>query len=187
MCRHSLARCGDGSGCKCLDQSPGGGFPLASVGLELFLREDCLERGAKSSMGLDFPWLHGKAWRGEMYPLTAELRGMSMAGEELTEGGHPLALIVLSITLTKPSTRSSPRLTPGARGGALCWWGRFTPRRRQVLLPGGDAPQGPRRCSVELARFFASPSLCVADGALFFQTLLSFFPFVCLFLSAQPY
>ena len=38
---------------------------------------------------------------------------MSMSGEELTEGGHPLALIVLSITLTKHSTRSSLRLAPG--------------------------------------------------------------------------
>lgn len=48
-----------------------------------------------------------------MYPLMVELRGMSMSGEELTEGGHPLALIVLSITLTKHLTRLSLRLTPG--------------------------------------------------------------------------
>lgn len=47
-----------------------------------------------------------------MDPLMAELRGMSMSGEELMEGGHPLALSVLSITLTKPSPRSSLRLTP---------------------------------------------------------------------------
>lgn len=46
---------GGGSGCKHLDQSPGGGFPLASVSLELFLRENCLEQDTKSSNGSRFP------------------------------------------------------------------------------------------------------------------------------------
>lgn len=92
-----------------MNQSPGGGFLLPSVGLG---REYCLERDAKSSMGLDFPWLHGKTYRGEMYPLMVELRGMSVSGEGLTEGGHPLALMVLSITLIKCSMGSSLRLTP---------------------------------------------------------------------------
>lgn len=58
-----------------------------------------------------------------MYPLMVELRGMSMSGEELMEGGHPLALSVLSITLTKPS---SLRLT-------LAVWGLW---RGSVVLVG---------------------------------------------------
>lgn len=52
-------------------------------------------------MGLDFPSLHDKIWQEEMYPLMAELRGMSVFGEQLVEGGSPWALIVLSITLTE--------------------------------------------------------------------------------------
>lgn len=52
-------------------------------------------------MGLDFPSLHDKIWQEEMYPLMAELRGMSVFGEQLVEGGGPWALIVLSITLTQ--------------------------------------------------------------------------------------
>lgn len=125
---------------------------------------------------------------------------MSMSGEELTEGGHPLALIVLSITLTKHLTRSSLRLTPGcvrSLEGDCCVGGAdlsppvqaATPacmaggqhQRGRSSSPWGDALQGPQRCSVELAHSFASPSPCVAAGALFFQTLLSFFPFVCFF------
>lgn len=105
-------------------------------------------------MGLDFPWLHGKAWQGEMYPLMAELRGMSISGEELIEGGHPLALIMLSITLTKHSTRSSLRLTPSCarplEGERCVGEGRFMPRRRQpprcaglVGGPGGAGPPPP--------------------------------------------
>lgn len=142
-------------------------------------------------MGLDSPWLHSKVWRGEMYPLMAELRGMSMSEEELAEGGHPLALIVLSITLTKHSTGSPLSLTTGCMRplmqGSVLLVGHVHPPssggRPSVQgwssSPQGDALQGPSGCSVELAHSFASPSPCVAHGALFFQPLLSFFPFVC--------
>lgn len=142
-------------------------------------------------MGLDFPWLHGKTYRGEMYPLMVELRGMSVSGERLTEGGHPLALTLLSITLIKRSMGSSLRLTPSCvrpLDGSVVLGGSSTPGVQAGGRPWrGAALQGPRRCSVELAQSFASPSPRVADGTLFFQTLLSFFLFVCLFLSAQPY
>lgn len=116
---------------------------------------------------------------------------MSVSGEGLTGGGHPLALMVLSITLIKRSMGSSLRLSPSCvrpLDGSVVLGGSSTPGTGSC--PGaqaagrpwrGDALQGPRRCSVELAQSFASPSPRVADGTLFFQTLLSFFLFVCLF------
>lgn len=93
-------------------------------------------------------------------------------------------------TLNRVIPKTHPQLREASGWGVLCW-GADTPPAQAATLAcraggrprWGDAPQGPRRCSVELAQSFASPSPCVADGTLFFQTLLSF----SLFLSAQPY
>lgn len=57
----------------------------------------------KGQLGLDFPWLHGKVWQWDTSPPMAELRGMS--GEEWMEGGHPLALAVLSINTDQVTLR----------------------------------------------------------------------------------
>lgn len=91
VCRHSPA--------------VGGRLWLQTLGAEArrwgFLWHHGLRAVPKGQLGLDFPWLHSKAWQGDTSPPMAELRGMSVSGEEWMEGGHPLALAVLSITLTR--------------------------------------------------------------------------------------
>lgn len=205
---HSLARCGDGSGCKGLDQSAGGGFPRASVGLELFRRENCLERDAKASIGSRCP----KGQRGFRFPMASwhsvvRGNGPSDGGVERyvhvwrranggrSSLGSDRAVNYTDQTLNHVIPKTHPRLRE-ASGGERCVGGADSPpaqaaapvhgaggqpRQGWSSSPRGDALQGPRGCSVELAHSFASPSPCVADGALFFQTLLSFFPFVWFF------
>jgi len=200
-------RGGDGSGCRRLDQGAGGGFPLASGGLELFLRENCLERDAKSSNGSRFP----KAQRGFGFPVASwqsVARGNApsdggveryVRGWRRTHGGRsPLGSDRAANCTDQTLSQVVPTARPGcgAAGREPGLGGTHSAAARRAGLvatpPGwsssrrGDAPQGPRGCSVELAHSFPSPSPCVADGAPFFQTLLSFFSFG-FFLSAHPY
>lgn len=76
-----------------------------------------------------------------MHPLMAELRDMSMSGEELVEGCLPLALIMLSIILTEHTVcipRSQPwlhesfggRWEVGGHGGLGPPWGTAPPAAR---------------------------------------------------------
>lgn len=84
---------GDGPGCKRSEaEARWWGF---------FWHQGGLRAVPKGQLGLDFPWLHGKVWQWDTSPPMAVLRGMSMSGEEWMEGGHPLALAMLSITLTR--------------------------------------------------------------------------------------
>lgn len=100
MCRHSLARGGMALAANAPKQRPGGGVSSGIGGLRAV---------PEGQLGLDFPWLNGKVWQWDTSPLMAELRGMSVSGEEWMEGGHPLALAVLSITLTRsPETHLRP-------------------------------------------------------------------------------
>lgn len=140
-----------------------------------------------------------------MDPVMAELRGMSMSGEELTEGGHPLALIVLSITLTKHSTTSSLRLTPGCvrpLEGSVVLVGQIPPWRRQPPRCtgqggslGGDGPPPPGamlgRARADAQWNWHTPSLPLHRARLmgpFSFILFSLsFPSFGFFLSAQPY
>lgn len=79
-----------------------------------------------------------------MHPLMAELRDMSMSGEELGERCLPLALIVLSITLTEHTVcipRSQPWLHESFGGHWEVWGGVMClallgvlPRQPHVML-----------------------------------------------------
>lgn len=94
-------------------------------------------------MGLDFLSLHSTMAKG-MHPLMAELRDMSMSGEELVERCLPLALIVLSITLTE-HTVCIPRSQPWLHepfGGHWEVGGCDVPGS-----PWGTAPPAARGCS----------------------------------------
>ena len=144
----------------------------------------------KPSVGLDFPWLPGKAWRGEMHPRMVELRGMSVAGEELTEGGPRLALIGLPIALTKHSARSSRRLAPAAEplDGSLALVGhtRQPPGVRGWWPPhqAGPPPAGAmlRRARADAQWNWHTPSLLLHPawlmGPLSFKLFSLSFPLV---------